>query len=335
MCRRTYNTGEFMRGIIAVLVVLLSIIIPLSAHGNVFLQEKPVSVNSSIQDVAVARARVHVFTEGVPADGAIPEDYQDRVDTVKDVLKAMTLHRLPMAPRWTDADVVLRITGREKTVGGTETREVRADVLFLGQTTSVIGRAEGGSWQAAADDLVSRLSEFVNSNESQILAGRGPDGRNDPTGARRSRPSLQISNPQDNRIPLFIGNIGSASGFTDPSKDRKDSAKDLWRALSTSSAVRLVDQEQDAVILVEVLGRETTREVNGWTALFGSAQNKSHLAVRLTVGEFSTEFSADGGSSGMLTAYAKAAGSIGDQIVKWVNDNRQRLTERLQQKIGK
>jgi hypothetical protein len=161
MCRRTYNTGEFMRGIIAVLVSVLSITIPLSAHGTTFSQDRPLSVSSSSQDAPAAHVRVYVFTEGAPADGAVPEDYQDRVDTVKGVLKAMARRQVLVAPTWTDADVVVKIVGREQTAGETDTREVFADVLFLGETVSVVGRVKGENWRATADDLVWRLSDLI------------------------------------------------------------------------------------------------------------------------------------------------------------------------------
>jgi hypothetical protein len=324
-----------MRGIIAVIVGVLSVNMALPARGASFPQERTASVSSAGQEPAAAHAKIYVFTEGASGNGAIPGDYQDRLNAMKDVLKTMARQRLPVAASWADADVLLKITGREQTTGDATIREVFADVLLLGQTLDVIGHAEGGNWQAAADDLVKRLDAFIRSYEPQILAARDADGRSDPTSAVPIGPSLHISNPRGDRIPLFVSNVGSADGFTDPSRDRQDSAKDLLRSLRMSSYIRLVDREQDAVIIVEVLGRETTREVNGWTAFTGYAQNKSHLAVRLTAGEFSTDFSADGGSSGMSTAYARAAGRVAEQIVDWVKANQQRLTERLQQKSEK
>ena len=130
-------------------------------------------------------------------------------------------------------------------------------------------------------------------------------------------------------FPILVRSAAEASGFTDPSKDRQDSVKDLRNAVGRASNVCLVVSEKDALIVLEVLGRETTREVNGWTFMTGHAQNKSHLGVRLTVNDFSTEFSADSGSSGMFTAYAVAAQNVAAQVATWVTTNRQRLQQAM------
>ena len=125
-------------------------------------------------------------------------------------------------------------------------------------------------------------------------------------------------------IPVFVKGEGAAGGFTDPSKDRQDSIKDLLKKLKDSRAIRLVESESDAVVVLEVLSRETKRETNAF-ALLGSRQNKSYLTVRLSAGEYSTEFTADGGSSGLVTGYKKAAGKIAKQLEEWVKANRDKL----------
>src|SRR5438046_1369776 len=84
------------------------------------------------------------------------------------------------------------------------------------------------------------------------------------------------------RVPVFVKSVAAAEGFTDPSKDRQDSVKDLLNRLRDSEFVRVVQSETDAVAVLEVLDRATKREVNFW-----GAQNKSLLAVRLTAGDYS------------------------------------------------
>jgi hypothetical protein len=78
----------------------------------------------------------------------------------------------------------------------------------------------------------------------------------------------------------------------------------------------VVDSDQDAVAVLEVLDRVTNREVN-----FFGAQNKSALTVRLTVGEYTTEFTGESGSSGVFKDYRGAAKSIVKQLETWVKAN--------------
>lgn len=122
------------------------------------------------------------------------------------------------------------------------------------------------------------------------------------------------------RIPIFVKTAATAGGFTDPSKDRQDSMKDLLKKLKDSKSVRPVDSKEEAVAVLEVLDRETKRESN----LFGR-QNKSSLTVRLTAGEYSVEFTGESGSKGLLKGYGAAAGKVVDQLEAWVKANRDRL----------
>ncbi|MBE3111612.1 MAG: hypothetical protein IMZ46_14090 [Acidobacteria bacterium] len=122
------------------------------------------------------------------------------------------------------------------------------------------------------------------------------------------------------KIPIFVKSGATAGGFTDPSKDRQNSTKDLLNRLKNSRAVRLVESEQDALVVLEVLGRETKRETNLW-----GRQNKSYLTVRLIAGEYSAEFTGDGGSKGVLTGYGAAAGKVVKQLEEWIRANRDQL----------
>jgi hypothetical protein len=127
------------------------------------------------------------------------------------------------------------------------------------------------------------------------------------------------------KVPVFVRAAGSQAGFTDPSKDRDDSVKDLKKKVSDAKHVRLASTEVEALVILEVESRETKRETNGWTAFSGARQNKSYLTVRLTAGEYTTEFQGESGSKGMLKGYAAAAGKVVDQLDSWVQANYEKL----------
>jgi hypothetical protein len=127
------------------------------------------------------------------------------------------------------------------------------------------------------------------------------------------------------KIPVFVRAAGAASGFTDPSRDRQDSVKDVEKNIRDSKVVRLVPTFDEAVIVLDVLNRETRREANGWTAFSGAKQNKSYLTVKLTVGDFETELAGESGSKGVLKGYGAAASNVVDQLDAWVKENRDRL----------
>jgi hypothetical protein len=122
------------------------------------------------------------------------------------------------------------------------------------------------------------------------------------------------------RIPVFARTAQAAGGFTDPSKDREDSAKDLMKDLAKSQSLRAAASEKDALIVLEVLGRETRSEMN----LMGR-QNKSSLTVRVLAGEFSAELTGESDSKGVLKGYGNAAGKVVKQLEKWAATNRERL----------
>jgi hypothetical protein len=114
--------------------------------------------------------------------------------------------------------------------------------------------------------------------------------------------------PQD-RLPVFVRSAQSASGFTDPSKARQDSVKDLVKKLKDAKGMQAAESEAQAVILIEILDLETKRETNMW-----GQQNKSYLTVRVTAGQFVTEFTGESGSKGVMKGYGDAAGKIVKQL---------------------
>jgi hypothetical protein len=132
--------------------------------------------------------------------------------------------------------------------------------------------------------------------------------------------SLFASDKAQDRIPIFVKSAGDVTGFTDPSKARQDSVKDIQEKLKNSKLVFPVESEKDALAILEVLNRDTKREMTGW-----GAQNRSYLTVRLTAGEYSTEFVVQGATSGVFTGYGKAAAAIVKQLEDWVKANHDRL----------
>jgi hypothetical protein len=92
------------------------------------------------------------------------------------------------------------------------------------------------------------------------------------------------------------------------------------RPRTSSAHSALIEQRSNSSAL-EVLARETKRETNGWTAFSGQRQNKSSLSVRLTAGEFETEFGGESGSKGLMKGYGDAAGKVVKQVESWVKSN--------------
>ncbi len=135
---------------------------------------------------------------------------------------------------------------------------------------------------------------------------------------------LSASDARPARLGVFVRST-SSEGFTDPSKDRQDSIKDLQKQIKDSDWVCPVESEADAVVVLEVLSRDTKRETNGWSAFNGQRQNKSSVTVRLTAGTFSTEFTGESNSRGMMKGYGNAAGKVIKQVEEWVQANRARL----------
>lgn len=133
-------------------------------------------------------------------------------------------------------------------------------------------------------------------------------------------PAAAGDKPSVERVPLFVRPAQNAEGFSDPSKDRKDSTKDVQRKLSESKTLTVAPTEAEAWAVIEVMDRETKRETN----LMGH-QNKSYLTVRLVAGTFTSEFTGESGSKGVLRSYGAAAGKIVDQLEAWVATNHERL----------
>lgn len=126
------------------------------------------------------------------------------------------------------------------------------------------------------------------------------------------------------KVPVYVTSAGARSGFTDPSKDNRDTVKDIRNALDDRKNVVLVDDEASAAIVLVVLGRQT----EGVTAGFlGEASRDRVIRVKFTAAESETELtaSAQGGTLGSGGAWRRAAGKIAQQVDDWARDNAQQL----------
>jgi hypothetical protein len=139
-------------------------------------------------------------------------------------------------------------------------------------------------------------------------------------------PMAKDKKSEEARISVVVLAGGSSTEFTDPSEDREHSAKDIMDALSGSKVVRTVRSEADAVIVIEVLARESKDRVSAFSGVYGR-KSESTVHVRLTAGgEFSTEFEGSGGGNGVLTDYRGAAKRIAKQVNDWVEANSAKLS---------
>ena len=125
------------------------------------------------------------------------------------------------------------------------------------------------------------------------------------------------------KIPLFLKSQ-SSEGFTDPSEDRRDSEKDLLKRLKKCDEFLLVETEEEAVIVLEVLDRAESQQHGPFA---GRTQRKKTLNVRLTVGEFSAEFAGDTSLMSIGGGWGVAAKSVVNQIRDWAKENSAKLNK--------
>jgi len=112
----------------------------------------------------------------------------------------------------------------------------------------------------------------------------------------------------ESRIPVFVRGVAATDGWTDPSAERSDSAKDLIHHVQSSyrKHIRHTDAERDGAIVIEVVERHME-----WRTMV--------LTVRVTAGEFQTEFT----SRDM--AWRECALKVVKKIDDWAQANAHRL----------
>jgi hypothetical protein len=126
-------------------------------------------------------------------------------------------------------------------------------------------------------------------------------------------------------VPVFVTTAGSKAGFTDPNKDNIHTRDDLADSLKGKKAVCLVDAQDKATIVLEVLGRGK----EGVTAGMFGAGRDCIVRVKFRFRDFETEMvgSAMGGTMASGGAWSKAAGKVGKQVEQWVIENRAKIDE--------
>jgi hypothetical protein len=122
-------------------------------------------------------------------------------------------------------------------------------------------------------------------------------------------------------------------GFVTPDPNPKaklDSVKDLKKNLVKK--VRLVDRQEDADVVLEVLARggeatgDTTTNRDALGQVHSRQDSVALVRVALIVGDYTTEI--DGRSFGPpsgLGAWNRAAIEVADQVDKWIKENQTKL----------
>lgn len=116
----------------------------------------------------------------------------------------------------------------------------------------------------------------------------------------------------ETRIPVFVRGAAAKDGWTDPSGERADSAKDLARHISAADRkwIQLAGTEPEARVVIEVVGRR--KEFRTLV-----------LDVRVTAGDYTTEMSTSSDVS--LGSWRDCALKVAKKIDQWANANRERI----------
>jgi len=117
------------------------------------------------------------------------------------------------------------------------------------------------------------------------------------------------------RVPVYVRGAAATAGWTDPSGERDDSAKDLIRHLQSPDRryIRHAPSEAEGVIVLEVVARH-------------KEYRTLVLTVRLTAGDFTTEIS--GRSDVSTGSWRNCALTIVKKLDEWAQANRARLAPR-------
>lgn len=107
--------------------------------------------------------------------------------------------------------------------------------------------------------------------------------------------------------------VHTGSGmYSDPDKGRRDSAKEVSDELAKRPGIKLVDAEEKAQVVVQILGREDKL-----------------LKARMTAGDFTSmiETSHDNMKVrfGPRKVWKEAAENMADEITSWIKANEARL----------
>jgi hypothetical protein len=133
--------------------------------------------------------------------------------------------------------------------------------------------------------------------------------------------SKELARDGRSPVPVFVVTT-SAEGFTQ-TKQTADSTEDLIKSLKDKKGICLTRNRDDAIVVVEVLGREKAQVTATWA---GTGRDVT-VAAKIMVGTFEAVLSesAAGGTLMAGGAWSKAAGKVAKRIEEWVRDNRAKL----------
>ena len=119
----------------------------------------------------------------------------------------------------------------------------------------------------------------------------------------------------ETRLPVYVKGAAATNGWTDPSGERDDSARDLTRHLQSADRkhVHHVRAEAEAAIILEVLDRRIE-----YRTLV--------LTVRVRAGEYQTEMSSRDDRG--LGSWRNCARKIVQQLDAWALANREQFVAR-------
>jgi hypothetical protein len=128
-------------------------------------------------------------------------------------------------------------------------------------------------------------------------------------------------------VSVYVTSVGAVQGLTDPSKDNRDTVKDLRESLADyKKELVLVDTPEAAQIILIVQSRQTSDVTAGF---LGDPARDRTIRVTFKAGAIETglQASAQGGTLGSGGAWSKAAAKIAKQVREWVMTNRVQLDE--------
>lgn len=135
--------------------------------------------------------------------------------------------------------------------------------------------------------------------------------------------------PPRARVPIFVQRRDRRGGLADAGHDLKERARALLDAMRPSSIVRLVADEREAVVLVEILDQAPPAEQAGLVAMDGPASPENRLVVWVRAICPSTKSTENRLSFRMAWGRGRTAENLVDQIERWAIRNHGLLLEMM------
>ncbi len=136
--------------------------------------------------------------------------------------------------------------------------------------------------------------------------------------------SVSLAAQAPRPVRIYLTSAGEMEGMTDPSKDNRDTVKDLRHSLTGKHGIAFAESRDDADVVLVVHDREKAQMTAGFFS------NGRDCTVRVTVihngHESEMSASAQGGSLASGGAWGKAAGKVAKQVEEWVTANSVALT---------